>query len=383
MKQLSKHPALIVAILLIWIVQPIAAWAVEFVIVGPRAAGMGGAGVAVTTDSLATYWNPAGLAMERTVDIRGQVSAQLTDRVGINQTIKDINALDFSDTSAANQARLQALIDKLASPYASISASGAAGLYFKGYSGDHYFGMNVSDVATGGMYMSAVDPTVTVSGGRVTNASQVSTRALEARQIGFSYAYAFLDRTLSVGTTIKVIQGAAYNNQRTLIGSSSNFEMSNLGKATISTSYGIDVGAIYRPASWFQVGVVGKDLNAPSFDVPGGGQKFQLNPQFRGGVAVKPYETLTLTADGDISKNSTLVPTIKSRVIGVGAEQTLFSKGLALRAGAFKNIEDANSYITPTAGLGIRLWAFSLDVGAGYDFRQRGVLGSIAMGLTF
>ena len=31
--------------------------AVEFVIVGPRAVGMGGAGVAVTTNSLATYWN--------------------------------------------------------------------------------------------------------------------------------------------------------------------------------------------------------------------------------------------------------------------------------------------------------------------------------------
>ena len=37
--------------------------AVEFVVVGPRAAGMGGAGVAVTTDAYATYWNPAGLAM--------------------------------------------------------------------------------------------------------------------------------------------------------------------------------------------------------------------------------------------------------------------------------------------------------------------------------
>jgi len=35
---------------------------VVFVIVGPRAVGMGGAGVAVTTDSLATFWNPAGLA---------------------------------------------------------------------------------------------------------------------------------------------------------------------------------------------------------------------------------------------------------------------------------------------------------------------------------
>jgi hypothetical protein len=46
--------------------------AVEFAVVGARAAGMG---VAVKTDAYATYWNPAGLAMTKTVDIRGWDSA--------------------------------------------------------------------------------------------------------------------------------------------------------------------------------------------------------------------------------------------------------------------------------------------------------------------
>ena len=46
----------------------------------------------------------------------------------------------------------------------------------------------------------------------------------------------------------------------------------SFGKATISTSYGIDVGAIYRPASWLRFGVVAKDLNQPEFDAPGGGR---------------------------------------------------------------------------------------------------------------
>jgi hypothetical protein len=383
MKQINNHPALLVATLLIWVLQTAAdAWAVEFVIVGPRATGMGGAGVAVTTDSLATYWNPAGLAMERSFDVRGQVSAQFTDRIGINQTIKDINAINFSDTSSANQARLQALIDKLANPNASVSASGAAGLYFKGYSGDHYFGMNISDVATGGTYMSAVDRSIGVSGGRLTNNSQVATRALEARQLTFSYAYAFLNHTLSLGTTLKVIQGAAYHSQRSLIGSSGNFEFGNLGKAQISNTVGIDVGAVYRPVSWFQAGIVGKDLNAPEFDAPGG-QKFQLNPQFRGGLAVKPYKTLTLAMDSDLNKNSTLMPHIKSRVVSLGGEQTFLEKALALRLGVLKNVEDANSYVTPTAGLGFKVGGFSLDIGGGYDFRQRGALGSIALGWTW
>lgn len=357
--------------------------AVEWVIVGARAAGMGGAGVAVTTDALATYWNPAGMAMERTFDIRLQAGAQVTDRLGISNTIQDINNLNRSDTSAANQARLQALVDKLAQPAASLSGSGSAGLYFKGYAGNHYFGMNVSDVATAGAFFPVVDRTVTVSGGQVTNNSQYATRALEARQIAFSYAYAFADRTLSLGATVKAIQGAAYHTQRNVIGASSNVTFNNdLGKATLTTGYGVDVGAIYRPVSWLQIGVVGKDLNGPRFDAPGGGQ-FQLNPQFRGGVAVKPYEALTVTADSDMTKNSTLVPNIKSRVVSVGAEHTFFERALALRAGVLKNVEDANSYFTPTAGLGAKIGAFSLDIGGGYDFRERGALGSFTMGLTW
>ena len=60
--------------------------AVEFAVVGPRAAGMGGAGVAVTTDAYATYWNPAGLAMVKSMDIRIQGTAQVTDRDGYRQS---------------------------------------------------------------------------------------------------------------------------------------------------------------------------------------------------------------------------------------------------------------------------------------------------------
>ena len=60
--------------ILVGLMIPAQAMALEFVTVGPRAMGMGGAGVAITTDALATYWNPAGLAMTQTVDIRDRKS---------------------------------------------------------------------------------------------------------------------------------------------------------------------------------------------------------------------------------------------------------------------------------------------------------------------
>src|SRR6187200_1812181 len=76
--------------------------AAEFVIVGPRAMGMGGAGVAVTTDALATYWNPAGLAMTQTVDIRIVGGGQAIDRLGIADAINDLENFNPNDTSSAN-----------------------------------------------------------------------------------------------------------------------------------------------------------------------------------------------------------------------------------------------------------------------------------------
>src|SRR5439155_26139475 len=85
---------------------PTSVLAVEFTIVGPGAVGMGGAGVAVTSDALATYWNPAGLAMSQTIDIRVQGSGQMVDRVGVAYKINDLNHLDRSDTSPGHQDRL-------------------------------------------------------------------------------------------------------------------------------------------------------------------------------------------------------------------------------------------------------------------------------------
>lgn len=68
--------------------------------------------------------------------------------------------------------------------------------------------------------------------------------------------------------------------------------------------------------------------------------------------------------------------------MSVAAEQRLFGF-LALRAGALKNIEDAKSIVTPTAGLDIRIFSVRLDLRGGYDFSQRGVLASGSFAMTF
>jgi hypothetical protein len=351
--------------------------AVEFVVVGPRAAGMGGAGVAVTTDAYATYWNPAGLAMVKSMDIRIQGTGQVTGRDGIIKALDDLKDFNPNDT----QAKAQSIADQINRAGATISGVGTGGLYFKGHFGEHAFGFNVSDVATSGAFVST-PLQVTTSGGQTNLAGQMALRGLEARQAAFSYAYAFADKTFSVGITGKIIQGAAYNTTTSLQGGQDPDLLDNFGKAKISTSYGIDVGAMYRPSSWLRFGVVGKDINQPSFDAPGGLQ-YKLTPQVRGGVALNPWSTMTITADMDITSNQTLVPGLKSQVLSLGLEQTILSEFLSFRVGTYKNVQDAGSIFTPTAGIGMRIYSFRLDLAGGYDFNKGGAIASGALAWIF
>jgi len=376
-------------VILVGLMIPAQAIALEFVPVGPRAMGMGGAGVAITTDALATYWNPAGLAMTQTVDIRIQGGGQVIDRLGIADAVHDLENFNTTDPNiAANLVKAQDIADRINRPGATVSINGSAGLYVKGHLGEHAFGLNISDVATGGGFVSdparaTCNPNPNCVGATsVSLMGKMDLLGLEARQVALSYAYAFSDKTFSIGVTGKFLQGAAYRGSTTLTGGTNVSITDNFGKPTLSTAFGIDVGAIYRPSSWLRFGIVAKDINQPTFDTPGG-EELKLGPQVRGGVAVNPYSSLTLTADVDATSNKTFVPGVKSQVLSLGAEQTIFSEFLSFRLGAFKNMKDAGTPFTPTAGLGLRIFALRVDVGGGYDFREEGALVSGSVSLTF
>jgi hypothetical protein len=361
---------------------PLQAAAVEFVFVGSRQMGMGGAGVATTTDSLATYWNPAGMAISKKFDIRIQGSGQVVDRGDVFDAIKDINNLNLNDTSAGNLARLQQLVDRINRPGTNLTAAASGGFYVKGNFGEHALGFNVSDVATaGGFLRSPVG--FTNNGGNLTVNGQFAMNALEARQAALSYAYAFMDRVFSIGVTGKLIQGAAYTGATNIRAASDDVKIfEDLGKAKISSALGLDVGAMFRPSSWLKMGIVAKDINAPTFDAPNG-DKFKLLPQVRTGIAVNPYNSLTLSADVDITKNNTLTPGLHSQVLSLGAEQTVLSELLSFRIGAFKNMQDAKTPFIPTAGFGLRILDLRIDIAGGYDFKDQAALASGSIALTF
>ena len=77
----------------------------EFAILGPRAVGMGGAGVAATRGNMATYWNPAALAPPRgtrldpfwDMTVHGGISANATKRIlfTISEIKNRFDRIDF------------------------------------------------------------------------------------------------------------------------------------------------------------------------------------------------------------------------------------------------------------------------------------------------
>jgi hypothetical protein len=361
---------------------PCQAGAAEFVFVGTRQVGMGGAGVAATFDATAGYWNPAALAMSKKGDIRLQGTGGAVDRGDFFDRVKEINQFNFADTSAANQARLQYLVNEINKPTTNLSGTASGGFYLKANFGEHAVGFNVSDIASSGGFV-RTPASVTGTPGNQTVNGQFGLNGLEARQAAISYAYAFADRMFSIGITGKYIQGAAYTGTTNISGASDDIKIfEDLGRAKITSALSIDLGAMYRPASWLRFGVVAKDVTAPTFDAPNG-EKFKLDPQVRAGMAVNPYSSLTLSADVDITSNKTLTPGVKSQILSLGAEQTILSELLSFRVGAYKNMQDSQTPFIPTAGFGLRLLALRIDIGGGYDFRDQAAIASGSLGMTF
>ncbi|MDE1976284.1 MAG: hypothetical protein KGI84_03360, partial [Elusimicrobia bacterium] len=71
------------------------ALAVEWQSFGPRAMGMGGAGVALAQGPVASYWNPAGLGqVENPSGFELPVGAQASINGSLIQGIKDLNQLN-------------------------------------------------------------------------------------------------------------------------------------------------------------------------------------------------------------------------------------------------------------------------------------------------
>ena len=133
--------------------------------------------------------------MTQTVDIRIQGGGQVIDRLGIADAVRRSRRFQYQRyvICQSGEGSETSPIESI-DPAPRFRSIGSAGLYVKGHLGEHAFGFNVSDVATGGGFVNT-PLQVTTSGGQ-TNHSRCRwrLRGFEARQVAFSYAYAFSDK---------------------------------------------------------------------------------------------------------------------------------------------------------------------------------------------
>ncbi|MFQ5781235.1 MAG: conjugal transfer protein TraF, partial [Nitrospiria bacterium] len=200
------------------------------------------------------------------------------------------------------------------------------------------------------------------------NQSSLLFKGIAVGEIPITYGVAVTEG-LAIGGNIKYMKARVYNKSINVFDRTfTNALDLALDDYVDSVNYGIDIGILYRLGNNLRIGVVGRNLNSPDFDMkkvlPTDPDKFEETPQVRAGFAIRPVSFITLAADIDLTKNETTIGNnFKSQTVGGGVEIDLF-RFLQLRAGAFKNFAEDDIGLVYTAGLGLNFWLLNFDIGA-------------------
>lgn len=346
---------------------------------GARALGMGGAGVATAQGPLAGYWNPAALGRDTSnsqgVAIPFGVHAALTGNVieGAN----DLEALKNSGT-APTQAQIDAALDKIDQPGSGLRADADFGVDTRVGRASIFVNGTLDLGATPQVDRVNTAPANIQNG---TNNSKLIVRGANILEIGAAYGREITPLPgLYAGGALKLMSAnVGYVDYFVL--RENNDEGNIVSKlkdnAKRSSNIGVDAALLWDLDRSFdgvalkpRIGVVGRNLNNPSFKQPdaavaaGFADKFKVNPQVRLGVSLQPLNWWNLAADADLTRNLTLV-NAGSRQLGIGSEFNVFNRSwinIPLRVGLRRNVDETSAGTMFTAGAGLNLMHVMLDV---------------------
>ena len=379
----------------------------EFQPLGFTPSGMGGAGVANAKGSLGLYYNPALLAKHRySAEFSLGIGAGIREYNLINRIDRLANEDDLSNTidtiannapaSGTNGEAAKKMQDALEQLYALSQGNGlsiqptvefAAQM---GRVGIGVFGIGdltaqavidrqhlyviVKDTKGSGYYY--YDPQLDVYGASNkelyekysleyaldNNLTYIDIKGIAIGEVPIGYATSIpiKNATLSIGIAVKYMQGITYKNKISIDSDNDELEKSLNDNKKTSSDFGVDLGLLLS-ADKIDIGIVGKYLNAPKFKFYDGSE-YRIKPMVRGGVNLDLTNWLNFAMDIDLTKNSTGIKDFKSQYIGGGfnIHQSWFS----IRAGAMRNILQDEEGTIITAGFGLGLKWFQLDVAA-------------------
>ncbi|MCX5789034.1 MAG: conjugal transfer protein TraF [Elusimicrobia bacterium] len=364
------------------------AGALEWTALGPRAMGMGGAGVAAVQGPLASYWNPAALGRETEnaygLQIPFGVHAALTGTV--IEGAKNLKVLmkNYSASNLPAQASIDDALNKLNDPNDGLRIDAGAGADFKvgqvALFANGFFDMGAFPVVDLN-HKSQLD---IVNG---TNQSKLIVKGARLLEFGAGWGHELpFVPGVFLGGNLKLMQAqVGYADYLVL---QNNNDQSNILStlkygAKTSANFGVDLGALWDvqgtfEGAWWQprVGLVGRNLNNPKFSQPNAATaagvtgRYALNPQVRLGGALSPLSWWHFVSDVDLTENRTTLDSVKSRQFGAGTEVDVFNRSwinIPLRFGVARNLANTNAGTMLTGGAGLNFLHFMLDASAQYS----------------
>ncbi|RDU73892.1 hypothetical protein CQA57_04300 [Helicobacter anseris] len=316
--------------------------------------------------------NGGNIDVDKVLDKLGGVKISLSDNADLNRAIKDISTIQ--DTLKRNDFSLMSqngIVLQLA-PRDNVGGFGM-GIFLNAFaSGSASFDENHNKiiVQSGSNYveLGIGNGDITLSKSDENNYKSSSIFSPDAKHhinaaglaivevpVGYGHSFDVGAGALSIGATIKYLQGIGYSiSQNVAIDSISKIKIPNT--PIFSQNFGLDIGALYTIGG-FSTGIVAKNINNPSFKISSD-RTFYLDPQVRAGVAYE-WGILNLAFDADLLPNNTLSYTSpKNQMIGGGV---MFDfKYFDFRVGAMYDIRNTTDEGVILTG-GINLFGF-LDI---------------------
>lgn len=273
---------------------------------GSRAAGMGGAFVAVADDASAVYWNPAGLASGPMFNLQ-----------------LDLGTSDLSPGSPAD-----------------ISAAGARRTTRFVAFGTPPLGVSFYRFST----LRAVAPSPAVSDGIDRQEEGLASVRLTTSVFGVTLLQS-IGAGLTMGTTLKLVRGSFAGGIVPGGGASGGdwadvWDRVNDLDADARTRADLDVGVMFNPGGQLKLGLVARNLRRPSFAPDDAGEAIEdaarLDREVRFGAAwgsrwpgISP---LVVSFDADLTRVTDMDGT-ERRDVAAGAETWWWERRIGLRGG--------------------------------------------------
>lgn len=357
---------------------------------GARALGMGGAGVALAEGPLASYWNPAALGRPNVnaygIQIPFGVHAALTGPV--YEGAKNLQNLKDRGT-APTTPEINDALNKIDQPGSGVRFDADFGTDFRAGKLGVFFNGTVDAGAVPQVDRAAGNTTPTaIQNG--TNNSKLIVKGANIIELGVAYGHELpFAPGLYLGGALKLMNAQVGYADYFIL--RNNNDQGNIAaklkdNAAKSSNFGVDLGLLWDVARTFdgaalkpRVGLVARNINNPKFSQPaaataaGLSGRFAVNPQVRLGASISPFHWWNLAADLDLTRNLTPVDNAASRQLGLGSEFNVFNRSwinIPLRIGLMRNTAETSAGTMLTAGAGLNLLHFMLDVSAGVSNRR-------------